>query len=281
MVNLVRSRPFKKKKKNNFKKNVNKIKLIYPKLRFSVKWFWIIMLFVIFSYWLFFIIKNTIFKEENYINKIFYSKNSVELYDNPYLYRKISQLIKNENYYVVSKFQKTDILRSIQNEFPIVKDIKIIQPEEFAASVRVEFYDPEIIIRLWDRKFWVLWDFDFEIFSGNSIWQNIFSVELPQYTSVIDSLYWLFFEISLEKLISDTYTISQWFNGYKRIVYLPGSSMTIVFLDNEKRVYLNNQNSLTWQIENYNLLQKYYNESDSLKIVDLWSLEWDKIIVRK
>jgi hypothetical protein len=28
-------------------------------------------------------------------------------------------------------------------------------------------------------------------------------------------------------------------------------------------------------------LMKYYNEANSLKIIDLWSLEWDKIIVKK
>jgi hypothetical protein len=28
-------------------------------------------------------------------------------------------------------------------------------------------------------------------------------------------------------------------------------------------------------------LMKYYNEANSLKIIDLGSLEWDKIIVKK
>ena len=74
--------------------------------------------------------------------------------------------------------------------------------------------------------------------------------------------------------------ISQWFSGYNRIVYLPWSSMTVVFVW-EKRIYLNNKNPLTGQINNYNLLMKYYVDANSLKIIDLGSLEWDKIIVRK
>jgi hypothetical protein len=75
--------------------------------------------------------------------------------------------------------------------------------------------------------------------------------------------------------------IDQWFPAAKRIVYLPWGSRTVVFITDDKRIYLNNKNSLTWQIINYNLLNKYYNESDWLKIIDLWSLENDKIIARQ
>jgi hypothetical protein len=281
MATLVRNRPFQKRRTNSIKKQIRKIKLIYPSIKFSVKWLWIFILFVIFSYWTFFIIKNTIFKSENYIEKVSYSKNSADNYDNPYLYKKISELIKGENYFVVSKLKRGKILNTIQDEFPMVKNIKIIQPIKFSASVWISFYEPDIIINLGDRKFGVLWDYDFEIFSWNNIGNWIFSVELPKYISWVDSLHGLFFEISPEKLIYDIDIISQWFQWYKRIVYLPWSSMTVVFLNDDKRVYLNNKNSLTWQINNYNLLMKYYNEANLLKIIDLGSLEWDKIIVRK
>jgi len=281
MATLVRNRPFQKRKTNSIKKQIRKIKLTYPSIKFSIKWLRIFILFILFSYWIFFIIRNTIFKAENYIEKITYSKDSADNYDDPYLYKKISELIKGENYFVVSKFKKGEILHTIQDEFPMVKNIKIIQPTKFSASVRISFYEPDIIINLGDRKFGVLWDYDFEIFSWNNIGNWIFSVELPQYISWVDSLHGLFFEISPEKLIYDIDIISQWFQWYKRIVYLPWSSMTVVFLNDDKRVYLNNKNSLTWQINNYNLLMKYYNEANLLKIIDLGSLEWDKIIVRK
>jgi hypothetical protein len=35
------------------------------------------------------------------------------------------------------------------------------------------------------------------------------------------------------------------FPDYDRIVYLPGSSMTVVILKSGLRIYVNNQNSLT------------------------------------
>jgi len=97
---------------------------------------------------LFFIINNTIFKPENYIEQITYSKASVDNYDDPYLYKKISDLIKYENYFVVSKFRKSDIINQIKSEFPLVKDLEIIQPAKFTASVRVDFYEPDIVVRL-------------------------------------------------------------------------------------------------------------------------------------
>ncbi len=281
MATLVRQRKYKKRKKNKLTKKIQRTKLVYPKLNVSIKWLWVFILIVIFVYWLFFIINNTILKPENYIENITYSKASVENYDDPYLYKKISELIKYENYFVVSKFRKSNIVEQIKSEFPLVKDIEIIQPQKFTASVKVEFYDPEIIVRLWNRKFGVLWKYNFEIFSWNKIWNWVFSVEIPQYTSWIDSLHWIFFEIPQPKFIYDMEMIAQWFPWYKRLVYLPWSSMTVVFVWENKRVYLNNKNSLTWQITNYNLLQKYYDEANKLRIIDLGSLEWDKIIVRQ
>lgn len=280
MILLVKPKKHKIKKRNRIKKSIRKTKLIYPKLNFSVKWLWVFFVVIIFVYWLFFIIKNTIFKAENYIEQITYSKYSVDMYDNPYLYKKISELIKYENFFVVAKLKKLDIERSIKSEFPIVEDVHIIQPQKYTASVQLDFYEPDIVVQLWERKFWVFWDYNFEIFSGNKIWKNMFSVELPQYVSGIDSLDGLFFEIPETKFIQDMEVISQWFPWYYRLVYLPWSSMTVVFITDQKRVYLNNQNSLTWQIQNYNLLKKYYQDFGKIKIIDLWSLEDDKIIVR-
>ena len=281
MATLVRQRKFKKVKKSAFKKKRNQTKLIYPTIDISIKWLRVFILFVIFGYGLFFIINNTVFKDENYIEQITYSKMSVDTYDNPYLYRSIWDLIKYENYYIVSKLRKWDIENTIKSEFPLVEKIKIIQPEKYTASVKIEFYAPDIIIRLGERKFGVIWDYNFEIFSGNNIDKNIFFVELPQYATGIDSLAWLFYEIPEDKFIYDMDVIAQWFPNYKRIVYLPWSSRTVVFITDDKRIYLNNKNSLTWQIENYNLLNKYYDQSNWLRIIDLWSLENDKIIVRQ
>ena len=288
MATLVRQRKPKKIKINTFKKKRYQTKLIYPSIDISIKWLRMFILFVIFWYWLFFIVNNTIFKDENYIRQIRYSKTSVEQYDNPYLYKQISDLIKNENYYVVSKLRKSKILDSIKSSFPMVKDMDILKTDKYTASVMVSFYTPDIIIRLWKRRFAVMQDYNFELFSWNTIDNDIFSVELPQYTSGlaiitwgINPLNWLFYEIPEKKFIYDMELIAQWFPWYKRLVYLPGSSRSVVFLSKDKRVYINNKNSLTWQIQNYNLLQKYYDKANLLKIIDLWSLDKDKIIVRQ
>ncbi|HRX63763.1 MAG TPA: hypothetical protein P5060_01525 [Candidatus Absconditabacterales bacterium] len=280
MILLVKPKKHKIKKRNRIKKSIRKTKLIYPKLNFSVKWLWVFFVVIIFVYGLFFIIKNTIFKAENYIEQITYSKYSVDMYDNPYLYKKISELIKYENFFVVAKLKKLDIERSIKSEFPIVEDVHIIQPQKYTASVQLDFYEPDIVVQLGERKFGVFGDYNFEIFSGNKIGKNMFFVELPQYVSGIDSLDGLFFEIPETKFIQDMEVISQGFPGYYRLVYLPGSSMTVVFITDQKRVYLNNQNSLTGQIQNYSLLKKYYQDFGKIKIIDLGSLEDDKIIVR-
>jgi hypothetical protein len=282
MVGLVTHRPFKKEKtiqdvNNKFRR---KIKLIYPKFNISVKWVRIIFIVIIFIYWIFFIIKNTLLKPENYIKNIYYGKYSVEMYDNPYLYQKIWNIIRDENIYTVSKIKRRSILKQINQEFVMVKDISIVQPEKFWASVQLEFYEPEIVIKLWEKKFWIIWDESFEIYSWNLIWQDVFFVELPQYASWIDSLHGLFYEIPQDQFISHMHQIADFFQVYDRIVYLPWSSMTAVFLPWNKRIYINNQNSLVDQFKNYEDLQSYYEWFSDLRIIDLWSLNGNKIIVQ-
>jgi len=278
---LVRPRPFKKIKHNTIKKNFHKVKLIYPKINFSIKGFWITILVIIFSYWIFFVIKNTFFKKENYIQNLSYSKESVEKFNDPSLYSTISKTLKWENYYIVWKLKRKTILKTIQSDFPIVKNMKIVKSEPYSAAVWIDFYEPDIVIKLGDRRFAVMWDYNYEIFSGNTIWDDIFYAELPQYLSWIDSLYWLFHEISQEQFIHDMHFFAEAFPDYKRIVYLPWSSMTVVILESGLRIYINNQNSLEWQVENYNMIKQYYKDFYSLKTIDLWSLQWDKIIVNK
>lgn len=282
MADLVRHRPFKRAniRNNNFGRKFKKVKLIYPNFNIPVQYIWIVFIGAIFLYWIFFIINNTLLKPENYIQNISYWKYSVQMYDNPELYKKIGDIIRWENYYAVSKMKKRDILKQIKSDFVMVKDIEITQPQKYGAAVQFEFIEPEIVVNVWDKKFGIIWDSDFEIFSGNELWKDVFSVDLPQYASGINSLYWLFFEIPKDKFIYDMHVLAEWFSGYNRVVYLPWSSMTAVILSNWQRIYVNNQNSITWQIENYMNLMKFYDKASSLKIIDLWSLEWNKIIVQ-
>lgn len=282
MAGLVKSRPFRRKRihsniSSQFKK---KIKLVYPNFNIPIQYIWIVAIAIVFIYWIFFVINNTLLRPDNYIQNISYGKYSVDMYDNPELYKKIWDLIRWENYFVVSKFKKREILSQLKSEFIMVKNITIVQPEKYGASVQLDFYEPDIVIKLWDKKFWVINGQDFEIFSGNRIWEDTFFVELPQYASGSQSIYWLFFEIPYIKFLDDMSTIADNFPNYKRIVYLPWASMTAVFTDRDQRVYINNQNSITWQIELFNNLTTFYKDASSLKIIDLWSLENNMIIVQ-
>jgi len=278
---LVSPRPFKRSNHHTIKKNFRRVKLIYPKINFSIKAFRIVILSIIFSYGIFFIIKNTFFKKENYIQNISYSKESVDAFNDPYLYSEISKSLKWENYYVVSKLKRKSFLNKIKSEFPMVKNMKIVKSAPYSVAIWIDFYEPDIIIKLWDRRFAIMWDYNFEIFSGNTIWEDVFYAELPQYASGIDSLYWLFHEISQNQFIHDMHFFAEAFPDYDRIVYLPWSSMTVIILKSWLRIYVNNQNSLEWQVENYNLIKQYYKDFNSLRTIDLGSLQWDKIIVNK
>ena len=96
MSGLVKHRPFKKGKikRNNFVRKFKKIKLIYPDFHIPVQYIWIVIIVGIFLYGIFFIINNTLLKPENEIQNISYGKYSVQMYDNPELYKSIGDIIR-------------------------------------------------------------------------------------------------------------------------------------------------------------------------------------------
>ena len=177
MVKLVKSRPFRVNKSyNNFWNKLKKqIKLVYPKFNIPLQYVRIFFIVIIFIYGIFFVINNTLLRPENYIQNISYWQYSVDMYDNPELYKQIWDLIRWENYFVVSKLKKRDILSQIQSGFVMVKGITITQPQKYWAAVQFEFYEPDILVKLGDKTFWVIDGVDFEIFSGNLIWVDSFS----------------------------------------------------------------------------------------------------------
>jgi hypothetical protein len=75
--------------------------------------------------------------------------------------------------------------------------------------------------------------------------------------------------------------IRDWISGIQKIVYLAWGGRTILFLSNGKKVYINNMIDVSQQIKNFALLKKFYTDFDVLREVDLWSLEIDKVIVKK
>ena len=277
MINLVQRKKWKIKKTRRLKLISLKIfSQLDPKL-FKIWLLIIFLLAVILS--IYYIFKKTLRSENNIINSINYVKTSVDQYDEPYLYKKISTLLKWENYYTIKSLKQWDIIKQVKEEFPIVQDIEIKYAQNNVVTIKIFFYKPDIIIKNQDLKFGVYNWYIFQIYSWNTIWSWIQRIFLPDFLSWNTSLEWIFFDITYEKFLTHMNKIFEAFPYHKRIIYLPGWQRTIVEIQDNQRVYINNAKDIDNQIKNFRYLEKYYSNFANIKQIDLGSLEEDKLII--
>lgn len=248
--------------------------------KIPVLYFWIFFGILIVFYGGFLLFKYTIFVPEYRITKIDYALSSAKIYDDPYLYKTITSFIKWENFYLIS-WNTDTILQEVQKKYPFVENVIIVYKSPHTVLVKVIFYSPDLILLHENKKFGVYKETIFELFSWNTLGNSgVVKLEILSFNSGW-ALTGLFFEQSATGLLDDIRLIKEWFPGISSLSYLPGGHRMIVHLGNNKQVYINNIIDIQPQIINYQLLKKYYSDFESLKEIDLWSLEKDKVIVRK
>lgn len=247
--------------------------------RLSIKILWSILIVFAIIYGGFLLLRNTIFDHQYIIKRVIYSSWDAQQYDNPYLYKRISNWIKEENYHIVRMY-KSRILEDIQQTYPLVTDISVDYASSNTVLVKLTFRPIDLVIRNQDKKFLVVGSTILPLYSGNTIAKGVAILDLPEYLSGVTSLSGFFYKQSATWLIQQINAIYEWFPWFHHIEYLPGGERTIVYIDG-KKLYINNLWDITSQIRNYELLKKYYKEYAQLEHIDLWSLEADKVIVKK
>lgn len=238
---------------------------------------------IIFSliYFVVYVFRSTLFKSEYYIKNLNYSVESLEVFDDPVLYRTIKNQIDWENYYVLKFFKKKRILELLKSKFPIVKDIEFVYYSRNTLDVRVEFDDIDLRFKLLDNYFALYNWRTFLIYSWNSLWFDAKVIELPWYLSGLDNLNWLFFDYGYMDFILNIDIITQVFGEDVRLVYIPGSKRIAIFVNEKKVVYVNLQKDIKLQMTQYDFLRKYDENFAKYSQMDLGSLEWNMVIVKK
>ena len=242
--------------------------------------FWAIFIVVFLWFWIYVILQYTLYSPTNYITNIQYNPNSISQYNNPYLYKSIRELVEWKNFFLVKFFDYWSIKSKLESDFPILEDLEIIDTGPNSVSIDINFYQPDILIWFNDAKYWVFWNNIFPLYTGNTLWTWIFMVELPAYLSGIDTIRWLFYDIWANKFKEDLYKINDSFPQASRIVYLPWAMVTTVFVY-DKQLYIHHDTDIDKQVQNFYLLEKYYDWIDWLYSIDLWSLDLDKVVVKE
>jgi len=280
MVNMVKCKPFQKPKKKSTHLQSKKIRLKVP-FSLIVKVIWISMFGIVFLYGGSYVLKNTIFATKYKIEQVSFNKQSVILFDDPYLYKQISDIIKWKNYWIMHYFNEGKILNIMQKQYPIIKFLELKLAWQNSIVVNVGFHDPHILIYEGNLKFGLYNDYLFPLYSWNNLGSGIQSVDLPLYAGQSEDIDGLFFEINPQELTDVVYNLYESFPKIHRMVYLPGAKRMLLIFPDQKKVYFNLSKGLDEQITDFEHLRKYYDGFENLWEVDLGSLSDDKIIVKK
>lgn len=279
---------------------------------------------IAFFYGLFLLLKYTLFVPEYTITKVDYSLSNVKIYDDPYLYKAISTLIKWENYRVV-QWNEDSILKQLQITYPFVQSFTVTYKWPGTVFVKLSFEEPKLIVYQWNLRYAVYNEQFFQLLSGNNLGSGALSLELfsafeaapvavnpPVLTGKLLSgnilfgtvssgvivswnkttllsgvaqshgaLTGLFYLESFDHFMADFQTIAQAFPNAKYFKYLVGGQRMVIWLPNDRTVYINLPVDIWLQLQNYLYLKQYYPDFAKLKEIDLWSIEMDKVIVRK
>lgn len=172
------------------------------------------------------------------------------------------------------------MINDVSAQYPMVTDIGVDYRSSNTVFVKLTFRPIDMVIRNQDRKFALIGDVLLPLYSGNNIANGVKVLDMPEYMSGANDFTGVFYKLPAAELTQQVEMLYQWFPGLHHIEYLAGWQRSIIYLDG-KKYYINNLWDIPNQIRNYQLLKKYYKEFNSLAEVDLWSLEKDKIIVRK
>lgn len=114
------------------------------------------------------LLRNTIFDTQYTIKRVVYDSGDIQRYDEPYMYRRISDRIKNENYYVVKRY-KQRVLDDIQSTYPMVIDFMVTYVSTNTVAVKLTFKPIDLVIKNQTGRFAVVDNIMLPIYSGNHI----------------------------------------------------------------------------------------------------------------
>lgn len=269
----------KKPQKEWFKFNKNSVKDI-KKIRNYIIIITIITLLII---GLNYVVNKTIFLPKYNITQVNFSEKTLEVDNNPYLFKDIKQYLIGKNYFIVSKFKKGSIESEIKEKYKTVKNLDIFFVSDNNIWVDITFSKPNIIfqsnIGYLGSKNWVL----YEIFSWSILLSWAEFIHLPEYFNYKNEseLEWFFYLTKEKDLTFQIAEIKDFIGKDKieKITYLPWWWKTILNLVNKKNIYFDNTKSITDQIDKLVSLQKNYTEYETITEIDLWSM--DNIIIKQ
>lgn len=242
------------------------------------KWWALFIISIVALFLWIFLLKGTWYNPTYIIQNIEYPEETRREYWNTELFVLSSKFLRGKYYNTLRVGWEWKLLDWVRTEYPFVKSTHIEFKGNQTISVSFEYYEPDFIIKLWEKKFWVRWNNQTaELNDERQLGKSAFIVDTPSYLSWVSTLSWFFYEVDFSWYKEYIPIIQEVFPNMERFVYLAGSANFIIF-ENWKMIFLY-KDDVSHQLQKYQWLKKYYDAYDTLATIDLWSLTQEKVVV--
>lgn len=251
------------------------------------------------------ILSKTFFSNENKISKVNFLPENIEKFDDAGLYKKIEKEIMWKNIFLMKYLNSKSLLKNIQSDYNIVKDIKLNSDKEKRNNITVEiqFKDLSFLFNDGARNIWVLDDKFYILTKNTTFLSGSIKIYLPNYTQEIDEFTGFFYKIPEKKLKMQIKEIKDFFgeDNIAKIKYIPWWTRTLIELKEDsistweqkklknlaendlwfgKKIFFNNSKDISKQLNLYLLTKQEIEKSipntkfNQIEEIDLWWLDY-------
>lgn len=225
------------------------------------------------------LLRATFLHPKHTIQEIEFAPESIEVYDHPAIYKAITLAFSGQNFYTTRRWGIDDIMQDLQTQFPIIASLEMARKATDTLYVTVYYHVPTIKFISPTHRFVAYDETIIDVVSGNTLGQDATSIWLPEYTSGLQTLDGIFYQIDQARLTSALSMIYETLEERQinKLSYLPGGGKLIVDY-NGKVLYFHLTKDLTTQLAKLIDLETYYTWFNDLSRIDLGSS--DDIIIR-
>lgn len=225
-------------------------------------------------------LQKTVFSYENTIQTVSFTDESIQRYNDPYVYKALQDALEWMNYYYYRFLGKGFALDEVQHQFPFVQDIEIVYMNAGFMKLHVSYEEPHMVIENTPYRWGIYGDIWYPLFSWNTLWSWQRVLYFPQYLTGTSTLSGLFFPLSASRITQHFHAIRDNVPDVEKVVYLAWGEKMAVLLAWGKRVFVNNRKDIYPQLIKLSVFQSHFKAMstglmyENIGQIDVGSLDY-------
>ncbi len=219
-------------------------------------------------------IYNKLYSADYLVNKVHYTKDSLQLYNDPWMYSFISLSYLCRYYFDITLFGNEDWYESqIKEQYPFIDTITIQGFNNNTLVLDIKFKKPTLRFLYKDESYWAYNDHNLILLGRkDELWYGVPLILLPIYLNdSSESIKWLLYNIDINKMLYDLIVLKTIPLSWS-ITYIPGWDKYI-FRNSTIRIYFNAKKNINQQLLTLFTLMNQYKWFGNLKQIDVGSLD--------